>query len=799
MDCSTPTHLVDLRPAAHGPAWASWHDVVVRSAGFPASSVAALVDPALAAAADAAVLDPRRAGDYRAEYALACARLSAAVGEVARTPLFREAVAWQNPKLVRDCLDHVARGEPRNVRGRNHELTVASYLQRYGLKNDTIGFVGPVGWARWTADGPGLTMNIGPALLTRRRVYFEVWAIDTLARVLSADPRIRPWLVPRMFSAHRLAGSTLSRTYGPPAHLTPDEAELLSLVDGVRDLPEIAEELLWSPFPELGEPATLLAAVESLVARELVRLDLVGGIEAFPERTLRAKLERIADPEARTHGLGAVDRLSAARDRLSAAEGDVAVHGALSELAECFEELTGQRGERRGGQTYAGRTLVYLDTVRDLRVGLGPALRAELARPLTLLLDSARWLVAEIGARFGQLLREIYDRRCLQLGSAEVPLSAVVSLATPQLYYDPRRLAPLVAQAVEEFQRRWARVLELPATTDAPADPAPGEARPSEDAAHAVVRYSADIAAAVAHEFPVRAVPWITGIHHSPDIMLAARDPDAVERGEYRFVLGELHLAFNTMESRLFVEQHDDPHQLLAAAEADLGDRRFYAIPDRSLPGITSRVAPPSALLSHHYTYWTSAAETIDPPGPVTPAADLVVFLDGDDLMVRERSGTLRTTLLAMLGEGLSAASLNAFRPIVSSAHRPRVSVDRLVVARESWTFRASDLAWARLSSEADRFLEARRFVRDAGLPQRAFYKVPVEDKPAFVDFGSLAFLNVLAKAIRRSMEQEDGWVTLTEMLPDQDELWVRDASGARYTSELRMLTVDRATATPTR
>ncbi|MDQ1740969.1 MAG: hypothetical protein QOE53_2621, partial [Pseudonocardiales bacterium] len=348
-----------------------------------------------------------------------------------------------------------------------------------------------------------------------------------------------------------------------------------------------------------------------------------------------------------------------------------------------------------------------------------------------------------------------------------------LSLATPHLFYNPRSLSQPTRNALAEFQRRWAAVLRIPPDT------------------HDVRLRSADLAERVAELFPPRELPWATAIHHSPDVMLAAADPDAIERGEHLFVLGELHLSFNTMESRLFVEQHDDPAALLAAAESDLGDRRIYYIPPRNVLTVTSRVSPPSALLSSRYTYWTTYLESVAPAAPIIPAVDLTVHREGDQLVVRSSSSAFEAPLSRVVGEMLSASALNAFKPVAKGAHGPRITIDRLVVTRESWTFPAAEVAWAAVRSEADRFLGARRWRLQHGLPQRAFYTVPVEDKPTFVDFDSLAYVNILAKSIRRSAAEEDGSVTLSEMLPDPSQLWLRDADGGRYTCELRMLAVD--------
>jgi hypothetical protein len=244
------------------------------------------------------------------------------------------------------------------------------------------------------------------------------------------------------------------------------------------------------------------------------------------------------------------------------------------------------------------------------------------------------------------------------------------------------------------------------------------------------------------------------------------------------------------MESRVFVEQHDDPASLLAAAESDLGDRRIYAV--APMESVNSRTTPPSALLSPQYTYWTMYPEAATPPGPIIPAADLVVHREGDQLVVRSLSGHFQAPLIKMLAEHLSGVAVNAFKPVARGARGPRITIDRLVIARRSWTFPAAEVAWAAELSESDRFLGARRWWLQHGLPQRAFYTVPVEDKPTFVDFDSLAFVNILAKAIRKSVVEENGSVTLTEMLPDQSQLWLQDRDGNRYTSEFRTIVVDR-------
>jgi len=770
------SHLVPLG----GTGWHLWRDVVLRSAGFPAREVLALADADLAAAADRALTGAGHQARtaYDGEYAAATGRLSAAVRRVAGDTRFREAVTWQNRRLLSECLDKAAAGEPRNVRGRNHELTIASYLQRYCLKNDTIGFFGPVGWARWSEGegpgGPALTVATGDRLLARRTVYFETWTVDAVARALGEDPLLRPWLVPRLVAAHRLDGQVVHTARGVPVALSGVEAELLGLCDGQRSVREIAAELAWSEFGELGDEDECHAHLAELCRQGIVHLDLTGPIEAWPERTLRRRLEAVTDPAVRERALTALGDIVSARDAVAAAAGDPArLAAAIDVLNTRFQKLTGVPGERRHGETYAGRTLLYEDAVRDVRVELGGPLREAIAPALGLLLDSARWLVAAAGAEYQRLFLGLYEQRRAGSGDPAVPLAAILSLATPYLYFSLRELPRPVAAVLPEFQRRWAEVLDVPA----------GARR------HTV--QAAEIRDRVAQAFPAAAPAWATAIQHAPDVMLAAADVAALARGELLAVLGELHAAFNTLESRVFVEQHDQPGSLLAAAAADLGRRRVYAIPPKEWPAVTSRLAPPSALLSPEYTYWTLHSDSVGAPGPVLPAADLFVHRAGDRLLVRARRGGFEADLLEVVGEFLSAAVVNGFKPLPPAPRRPRVAIDRLVIARAAWTFAAADVRWAFARSEADRFLAARAWRAAHELPERGFYHVPVEDKPAFVDFRSLVFVNLFAKAVRRTAEHPAGTVSVTEMLPDLDQTWLTDAQGESYTCELRILAVD--------
>ncbi|HEY1627111.1 MAG TPA: lantibiotic dehydratase, partial [Streptosporangiaceae bacterium] len=147
-----------------GTSWSVWRDVCVRSAGFPAEMVLAICDGQLARAADLTAADPAA---YAAVYAAATERLSRGVAGIYADPVFREALTWQNPGLAQRLRDSGV-GTSRRSKDRGRELVVASYLQRYCLKNDTIGFFGPVGWAVVAPGAAGLVVVPGEQVIARR-------------------------------------------------------------------------------------------------------------------------------------------------------------------------------------------------------------------------------------------------------------------------------------------------------------------------------------------------------------------------------------------------------------------------------------------------------------------------------------------------------------------------------------------------------------------------------------------------------------------------------------------------------
>jgi amino acid adenylation domain-containing protein len=320
-----PAHLVRLTDE-----WALWRTVCLRGAGFPADLIAPLGDAELTAAADR-LTAAQAAGDasgiaaaeaaYAAEFPRAVDRLTAALRAAAALPRFREAVTWQNPHALSTGIDSLLRRDPatsgRNTKHRQHEALVTSYLQRYAVKNDTIGFFGPVAWARFEpGDGIRIDRSDPPRPLAARTVYLEGWAVTAV--MAPHTNALRPWLVPRLMPFLELSGTMLRVPLGPPVALTEAEAAVLRACDGHRDATEVAEVVLADPAAGLGSAREVFATLTALAAAHRIVWEPESAPQdTTPERTMRARLARVTDEAVRAPALAALDELCAAAARAS--------------------------------------------------------------------------------------------------------------------------------------------------------------------------------------------------------------------------------------------------------------------------------------------------------------------------------------------------------------------------------------------------------------------------------------------------------------------------------------------------
>ncbi len=759
---------------------------MLRAAGFPIDGLAPLAAPAYARAADELAVAREGGGSSKAELV----RLEAALRDtaeralveegavlrgIAADPLFREAVTWQNRDARRWATDPYAgttAETKRNNELRQREATVIRYWQRYCAKNDTIGFFGPVCWATIVDAGEAVAVEPGPSLLRHRTVYLERWCVSAYAEVLAHDPEVGPWLPPRPHPHQFLEGRTVHRPPHPPAELRLADAGVLALCDGERPAREVARLAVADAELGLRREADAMLVLESLAQQKLVVLEPELPLELHPERTLRAHLERIDDEPVRARALAGLDRLDQGRAAVAAAAGDVAaLEATLDDLGSAFTELTGRAPTHAHGQAYAGRTLVFEDTRRDLDVRVGPPLLEAVGPALDLLLTGSRWLTAETARAYRHLFRQAYEDE-VRPGQSVVELGQLWPWVQAGLFGASGRPIDTV---MADFLGRWSRILAL--------DPA--QSRVEFD--------SVALRDRVAAEFPADGPGWPGARYQSADLQIDAVSVDALNDGQFQVVLGELHTAWNTLETTVFAAQHPDPPRLLGFVAADLPEPRVLAVVPADWPRSTGRTVNFLVRDDDLRLGWTPAP----PPakGTLLRLGELMVDDLGGELHVRTRDGRLTFDPIVLLGSFLSEIVVDAYKTAFAGGgdHVPRTRIDRLVVSRETWRCRLSDLGFASAKDEVERFAGARAWRLQQGLPEHVFAGFAHETKPFGVDFRSPAQVQALAASIRAGIRKGDpeARVVISEMLPAPDGAWVPDGQGRTYVSELRLQFVD--------
>jgi hypothetical protein len=756
--------------------WAIWKPFLLRAAGFPASGMSRLTAPELARQADTVAAEPPGSPQYEGyqqAFDAEMTRLSGELQAVVRAPDFQLALTWQNHRVIETGLNPFLRRRPgvdkRNSQYRQHEELLANYWQRYCVKNDAIGFFGPVGWGRLDSGTATSEVRPGPGLVASSDVFFETWAVDELAATIEATDGLKKWLCPRILPFVRIEDGHLRVPGVRPVPLKPEELAVVRSCDGRTPAWQVVKSVVDSVTGLSVEDA--YRVVERLCRRRVLAWRIEVPVSLRPERDLRRVLSELGDPTLAAEGRTKLDQLEAAREKVRlAADDPAALLTALTDLDGTFRELTGAAPSRNQGKTYGGRTLVYHDALRDVRPLMGRDF-LEALRPVELLLASIRWFTHQVGQRLRAALDGLVDEYVADHG--RMPSLAWVWMNAMPLIHGPE--ATMADDVCAELHRRWTSILDCPVDS-------------------ARVGYEEDqLGDKVAELFDAPGPGWSGARYCSPDIMISASSREAFERGDFALVLGEFHVAVNTLRSAFQVGQHPRPQQLRACLAAETPGPRLHPVLPKENAGRLSARTHPALQLDRDFLV-TLFDHTVDPARPrVLRAADLVVERPAGRLSVTAPGG-YRFDVLDVFAEMLMNLVGDRFDVFGVLPHRPRVTIGKVVITRESWMFDPDRLSFATAKNEAARFVQARQWARANRLPREVFVKAAKQKKPFYVDFESPVCVNLFAKAVRAARSApEKAPIQVTEMLPATDDLWLTGGPAGRYTSELRLAVFDLA------
>ncbi|MFI1923170.1 MULTISPECIES: lantibiotic dehydratase [unclassified Streptomyces] len=746
-------------------AWRVWGVGLLRSAGFPVSGLGLIGGPRAAHAARLLEADGGTDGGTDGQEAFSAAYRAdtdAEAGRLARLATddkVRTAIAWQN-RTVYQILDSLAARKGKESKRRQRERTLAMYWLRYCAKADTIGFFGPGAWISVGQGQRAVDLDVGPSLTSRSRTFLERWTVAALADWMAGQPGARWWFPPMLRPDVHLDGDRLVMQGGRTVRLREDDVRVLRLVDGDRGGEAIAEATGW-------DPATARERVEKVLTRLLRQRVLTWDanipVDVRAEDVLRRRVAGIGDPELFVRFdaiLTGLDRLRDGIDRASSAEELVA---ALDRLDEFFVRTTGRSASRDEGKAYAGRTLCYQDSLRDCRMDLGRDFLDGIARPLALVADAADW--------FGNRLAELVEaevagfvRKAAARRRGDITLADVWTQVLGLFWGDH---ATPVETATRELAEKWREVLHLAEEQRAP------------------VRLSvSDIEKRAREVFatgPVRS-PHLAV--HSPDLQVVARSVDAFNAGDYTTVLGELHACLATLDLP-FLDWTTDAGSLRDKVNAAIGARRLVPLLPVEWKRNSGRMVPAPIGAGDRLIGFTRAP--YDDRARVDPAVSVGLTEQGGTVTATTPDGGV-WSIAELLAVPVAIIAADAFKIGLDRPHAPRVSLDDLVLFRETWRLPAAGTALPDKAERERDYLAVRRWVAEHALPDLLFVKFPEETKPSLVDFTSptlvLSFAN-LVRAARRL--DPDAVITLSEPLPAPEDSWLPDADGERFVSELRL------------
>jgi hypothetical protein len=645
----------------------------------------------------------------------------------------QEAVFLSSPAMYENVWSRYAAGaEPPadNANTRRTERQVYTYLQRLCGKNETTSFFGPMAYGERAEDAPAVAVERAPRLV--RRTFFSFWAVVELARAVNRDPDLLEDLPLRrnplfVIGDGRAKASTLGVDVRLPEGPRRVVQEVMATCDATSASVRRALEL------PAGQLETALAAL--LKATVLLRgvRHPFNAFETF--EGLVAAVRALPPSAARDRWVESLGALHAQRLAFQEAPFD-ARRTLLPRLEEQFTRLTGQPARRGEGSVYADRLIIYEEGGSRFRVRFGPSLFQHLERALSPAL--------ELSAAYGERVQAEHRAAIARTVGEEGPGLSFVDYAVKSR---PEEVSGSRYSPVPPLQLRGAQ----------------------------------------GREAGIGAETWGAsgrgGRYALPDVCLEGPPPEAgPSAADFRILLSRVHhhlllyswlAAFHPSPSRFeaaarrFVEQ-DPAGRTLLGLSIRRRNKGFYVFPGRRLVYSADGAAEleEGALGPDDVTVRRTreGPELLDPQGNRS-----YLYLALDDF-------SHYPPFAALAHPQVLHAPIAAEGP-----HVPRIRVGEVVYQRERWKLPSERLAGLK---GATLYLAVRRFQTSFGWPRFVFVRSTVERKPYLIDTRSPFALDLL-----RHVAAAGGELSVDEMLPGPQGLWLRDEAG-RYTCELRMQAV---------
>ena len=638
----------------------------------------------------------------------------------------------------------------RNKRARAEERHLVLYLQRIAAKNDSLSEFGPGSWGTVDPGTEGVRFDPQPGI-ARREIFLERWTAHGVAAAINADPETRAEIAPRLHPAGRLEQDhfVLTET-GQTIPLDPETMALLERCDGTHPAHSLRAEL---------------EKLRTLAGQKLIQWEMeVPALDAHAFDHLLEDISKWRDQPVRARWLHRLQPIVALSKQFGRTFDPGSRLAITEEARERMENLGAHKAATRF--LYSATNPIGEECFRESEFTISENLINEVATEGAPWIDLWRDNYAFVAGRVAAGLRSLFEQASLQNGALPLP-EFLCRCAEAKMPLAGAGMVALAHLAFREVKEAFRVILHDRASI-------PEYELTLEDC-HFVRR-----------QFSYEKFDQYT--YPSADIQLAAASIEAVARGDYQWILAELHPPIALLHHG-FYWSCPDKAALAGALERTLCGKPllyygYFAADFTATTAVRLDALPNS-------TKFVAAQRSAGEWQTFHPA-DTEVFIDeSGDVGVRTRStheylGSFARGWVIPLG----------FHPFSFSLgkHTPRLRCGKVIVQRESWTVTLDELGTADFTGVSRDLVVAVERLRAARHLPRYVYIRPTEQalrrsgvegrdkdtKPVFIDLESYLFLEIFHRWLTKAGELE-----VTEMLPTPEQLLWQEADGRR-TFELR-------------
>jgi hypothetical protein len=499
----------------------------------------------------------------------------------------------------------------------------------------------------------------------------------------------------------------------------------------------------------------------------------VPALDAHAFDTLMADVTAWPDGPTRSRWLGRLEPIAALPAKFAESR-DATVRVQIMDEARQRLRQLGSNHATTNRFLYAAINPIGEECLRECNFVIGREVIDEVTTEAAPWIDLWRDSYAYIASRVAGGLRNVLERMSIQNGTMPLPdfLRACETAKLPLTGSGLVALAHMAFQEVKAVFREQMRAY-------------------IDDSEHELTVEECQV---VRRKFQYP--PFDDYTYPSADLQLSAESPEAVGRGDYQWILAELHPPAALLQHGFYWSCPDKAALREALARAANDRPNFhYGIHVADFTAATC-VELMSAMPD---LAWFVAPQRANPQWRIVRPENAEVYVDCGTGDVRLRETDSHQYLGSFARNWIISLGFHPFQFGMTS-QMPRLRCGKIIVQRRAWVVTAEEFGrgnYAGISPDLVLAIERLRALRDF---PRYVYIRPTEQalrrsgaegrdkdtKPVFVDLESYLFMEIFHRWLTKA-----GEVEVIEMLPDPNHLLWKERDGRR-TFELRTLIVPR-------